>query len=234
LFPAQEAASCEARILFIEDDGALAADITRQLDQMKNGEAHEPMSTITSERPPADVFHLLVLDMTFGLMGRVFVIEYPGPTKSGIPILLLDPSEDKRDSVGTSIANDRYLSPVFLTTISSSLEPLTRRRKAAPRDFLLRSGPLEIDLIDRVLRRGNREVNLLPRECSLLSYLVQRPNQIVSRDTILTEVWRYRVLPRTNLVDVHMSALRRKVDAPGEKVLLHSVRALGFVLRIDD
>jgi two-component system OmpR family response regulator len=90
-----------------------------------------------------------------------------------------------------------------------------------------------MDLIERTVRRGDRELDLLPREFELLEYFMRHPNQIVTRAMLLTDVWNFKTLPQTNVVDVHIGKLRRKVDAPGEASLVETVRATGFMLHGD-
>jgi two-component system OmpR family response regulator len=92
-------------------------------------------------------------------------------------------------------------------------------------------GPLEIDLIRRQARRGQRQLELLAREFQLLDYMMSREGQVVTRAMLLEDVWKYRFVPKTNLIDVHMGRLRRKVDAEGEPPLISSIRQAGFVLR---
>jgi two-component system, OmpR family, response regulator len=108
------------------------------------------------------------------------------------------------------------------------------RRPTDSRETMLRVGPLELDLIDRVARRKSREIELLPREFKLLEYLMRRPCHVVTRDMLLEDVWHYKFSPQTNLVDVHIGKLRRKVDADGEIPLLYNVRGVGFILRVPD
>src|SRR4030081_3355946 len=86
------------------------------------------------------------------------------------------------------------------------------RSPVEPRETVLRVGSLELDLIDRTAKRGNRQIDLRPREFQLLKYMMQRSDQLVTRATLLKEVWRYKFVPQTNLVDVHMGQLRRKID----------------------
>ncbi len=100
------------------------------------------------------------------------------------------------------------------------------------REYVLRAGPLEIDLISRRARRGERSIELLPREFQLLEYMMRRSNQLLTRATLLVEVWNYKFIPRTNLVDVHMGRLRHKVDGPNETAMIHCVRGSGFILRV--
>ena len=95
---------------------------------------------------------------------------------------------------------------------------------------LLRVGPLEIDLIDRTARRSERQIDLRPREFRLLQYMMQRSDQLLTRETLLKEVWQYKFVPETNLVDVHMGQLRRKVDGSNDAPMIRTVRGAGFVL----
>jgi DNA-binding winged helix-turn-helix (wHTH) protein len=95
---------------------------------------------------------------------------------------------------------------------------------------VLQVGPLELDLLDRTARRGDREINLRPREFRLLKYMMQRSEQLLTRETLLKEVWNYKFVPETNLVDVHLGRLRRKIDEPNEAPMIRNIRGAGFVL----
>jgi two-component system OmpR family response regulator len=99
---------------------------------------------------------------------------------------------------------------------------------------VLRVGPLEMNFIDRTVRRGMREIELLPREFKLLEYLLRRPNQVVTRGMLLEDVWHFRFVPQTNVVDVHIGKLRRKIDQPQETPLIHGIRSVGFMFRVPD
>jgi DNA-binding response OmpR family regulator len=104
------------------------------------------------------------------------------------------------------------------------------RTHSSSRDSLLRAGPLELDLIDRVARRGDRQIDLRQREFQLLKYMMQRSGKLLTRATLLKEVWHYKFVPKTNLVDVQMGLLRRKVDGTNEARMIRTVRGVGFVL----
>jgi len=97
-------------------------------------------------------------------------------------------------------------------------------------DTVLRVGPLELDLIDRTVKRDDREIDLRPREFRLLKYMMQRNDRLLTRATLLKDVWNYKFVPETNLVDVHMGRLRRKVDGSNEPPMIRNVRGVGFVL----
>ena len=111
---------------------------------------------------------------------------------------------------------------------------LPLRRPSGRRETKLRVGPLELDLIDRVARRKSRDIELLPREFKLLEYLMRRPARVITRDMLLEDVWNYRFSSHSNLVDVHIGKLRRKIDADGEMPLIYNVRGVGFILRVPD
>jgi DNA-binding response OmpR family regulator len=119
--------------------------------------------------------------------------------------------------------------PLAMVEIVSSGDQVVRqptRRK----ETMLRVGALEIDLIDRTAKRGDRQIDLRPREFRLLKYMMQRSGKLLTREMFLKEVWQYKFVPETNLVDVHMGRLRRKVDGANEAPMIRNVRGAGFVL----
>ena len=101
----------------------------------------------------------------------------------------------------------------------------------AIRETVLQVGPLELDLIERTAERAGRTIDLLPKEFRLLRYMMQHCDLLLTRRTLLEEVWHYRFIPKTNLVDVHMGRLRHKVNGPNETPMIHSIRGAGFILR---
>jgi DNA-binding winged helix-turn-helix (wHTH) protein len=135
------------------------------------------------------------------------------------------------DKMGGSSArrHDHPRQAVATVELISSAEHLARL-PVLSNDTVLRVGPLELDLIDRTAKRGERRIDLRPREFQLLKYMMQRSEKLLTRATLLKEVWNYKFVPETNLVDVHMGKLRRKVDGPNEPALIRNVRGAGFVL----
>jgi DNA-binding response OmpR family regulator len=119
--------------------------------------------------------------------------------------------------------------PLSIVIIIPRMEPRFRS-PVEPRETALRVGSLELDLIDRTARRGNRPIDLRPREFQLLKYMMQRSDQVLSRANLLKDVWHYKFIPETNVVDVHMGRLRCKVDGPNEAPMIRNVRGEGFVL----
>jgi DNA-binding winged helix-turn-helix (wHTH) protein len=131
---------------------------------------------------------------------------------------------------GTALRSDApSKQPLVIVELRSSGDPLVRL-PALPNDTVLRVGPLELDLIDRTAKRGDRQIDLLPREFQLLKYMMQRSDKLLTRATLLKEVWHYKFVPETNLVDVHMGRLRRKIDGSNEPPMIRNVRGVGFFL----
>jgi DNA-binding winged helix-turn-helix (wHTH) protein len=126
-------------------------------------------------------------------------------------------------------SDDRSKQPLAIVELISSGAPLVQPQ-ARPNETVLRAGPLELDLVDRTAKRGDRPIDLRPREFRLLKYMMQRIDQLLTRATLFKDVWHYKFVPETNLVDVHMGRLRRKVDGANEAPMIRNVRGAGFVL----
>ena len=148
------------------------------------------------------------------------------------PVLVLSALGAVDDRVrGLRMGGDDYLTkPFAIVELVARIEALLRR-PVESRETTLQVGPLELDLIERTARRGDRVIDLLPREFRLLEYMMRRSDQLLTRAMLLEEVWNYKFVPATNLVDVHMGRLRHKVDGPGEAPMIHNVRGAGFILR---
>ena len=134
---------------------------------------------------------------------------------------------------GLRAGGDDYLVKPFSSAELRTRVEVLARRGADPRATSLRVEDLELDLLARTARRGSRSIDLVPREIRLLEYLMRHAGQVVTRSMLFEEVWHYRFDPGTNLVDVHLGRLRRKIDEPDEQPLIHTVRGVGFVLRGD-
>jgi DNA-binding winged helix-turn-helix (wHTH) protein len=119
--------------------------------------------------------------------------------------------------------------PFAIVELTSSGEPAAEL-PAPSNQTVLQVGALELDLLDRTAKRGDRKIDLRPREFQLLKYMMQRADELLTRATLFKDVWHYKFVPETNLVDVHMGRLRRKVDGPNEAPMIRNVRGAGFVL----
>ena len=145
--------------------------------------------------------------------------------------LLLSALEEMVDRMRGAFPRNEYPSkqPLAIAELNPSFES-SIRPPAEPRETMLRVGSLELDLVDRTARRGGRPIDLGPCEFRLLKYMMQRVGQLLTRATLLKDVWHYNFVPETNLVDVHMGRLRRKVDGSNEAPMIRNVRGAGFIL----
>ena len=170
----------------------------------------------------------------------------------GLPVLVRLVIQDAPAEMRSDFAPDADVHSLLSTTLEKAVErmrgsPLRRDdpskqplaivelissgvASAPSADTVLRVGPLELDLIDRTVKRDDRRIDLRPREFRLLKYMMQRSDRLLTRATLLKDVWNYKFVPETNLVDVHMGRLRRKVDGPNEPHVIRNVRGVGFIL----
>jgi two-component system, OmpR family, response regulator len=220
------------RLLLIEDDKETADEIRAELgdhgfevDWAANG-----IEGLDKARLGAA--QVMIVDRMLPGMDGLTIIEALRQEGMRTPVLVLSALGAVDDRVrGLRAGGDDYLTKPFATVeLIARIEALLRR-PAESRDTVLRVGPLELDLIERTAKRGDRTIDLLPREFRLLEYMMRRKDQMLTRAMLLEEVWNYKFVPQTNLVDVHMGRLRRKVDEPREPPMIHNVRGVGFILR---
>jgi DNA-binding response OmpR family regulator len=181
---------------------------------------------------------LLVEVDGLSILVRFLVKDIPAEMQSGsvskdvrIHSLLSRALEKAVDRMrGSSLRDDdASKQPLAIIELTSGGEH-SLRLPAPTNETVLRVGLLELDLLDRTAKRGDRQIDLRPREFRLLKYMMQRNDKLLTRATLLKEVWNYKFVPETNLVDVHMGRLRRKVDGPNEAPVIRNVRGVGFVL----
>ncbi len=223
------------RVLVIEDDSETAAEILEDFTAAGFSVDHEATGPDGLRRARSEAFDVITLDRMLPDMDGLAVLDHLRASGIRTPVLVLSALSNVDERVkGLRAGGDDYLSkPFFATELRARVEVLARR----PPDrgqTLLRFEDLTLDLLDRAARRGARNLELFPREFKLLDFLVRHAGQVVTRAILFEQVWRYRFDPGTNLVDVHMGKLRRKVDAPGEPQLIHTVRGTGFVLKTPD
>jgi len=174
----------------------------------------------------------MIVDRLLPGMDGLTVIESLRKDQVRTPVLVLSALGAVDDRVrGLRMGGDDYLTkPFAVVELIARIEALLRRPPET-RETTLQVGPLELDLIERTAKRGERTIDLLPREFRLLEYMMRRSDQLLTRAMLLEEVWNYKFVPATNLVDVHMGRVRHKVDGPGEVPMIHNVRGAGFILR---
>jgi two-component system OmpR family response regulator len=166
-------------------------------------------------------------------MDGLTVVEALRKDEVRTPVLVLSALGAVNERVrGLRMGGDDYLTkPFAIIELVARIEALLRR-PVDSRETKLHVGPLELDLIQRTARRGERDIDLLPREFRLLEYMMRRSDQLLTRAMLIEEVWNYKFVPATtNLIDVHMGRLRRKIDGLDDAQLIHNVRGSGFILR---
>ncbi len=220
------------RILLVEDDAEIAAEVVADLAQRGYQVVHESNGDDSVAVAETGVFDLLIVDRMLPGRDGLSVIARLREGNIRVPVLVLSALVAVDERVrGLKAGGDDYLTKPFdLNELAARVEALLRRPLEI-RDTVLKVGQLKLDLIERSAERNGRPIDLLPREFRLLHYLMRRPNQVVTRAMLLEDVWHYRFVPQTNLVDVHIGKLRRKIDAASEPSLIESIRGTGFLFR---
>jgi two-component system OmpR family response regulator len=221
-----------AKVLVIEDDAETAEQIVAELGRHGFAVDREAAGLAGLERASTGYYDVITLDRRLPELDGLVIVERLRQAGVRTPVLLLSALGEVEDRVrGLRAGGDDYLTKPFAFAELTARVDALLRRSPEPRATLLRIGDLELDLLAREARRGTRNLELQPRELRLLEYLVRHHGQVVTRAMLFEQVWHYHFDPRTNLIDVHIGKLRRKVDLPGETPLIHTVRGVGFVLR---
>src|SRR6185437_15848276 len=226
-----------ARVLVVEDDPPTAAEISAALKD--HGFEVECAATggEAVARAAATRFAAIVLDrMLPGDLDGLEVLAALRGRGIDCPVLILSALSAVDERVrGLRAGGDDYLTKPFESLeLTARIEVLVRRRAVPDRETMLRVGDLEVDLLKREVKRGGQIIDLLPREYRLLEYLMRHPGQVITRTMLFEEVWSYRYDQRTNVIDVHMGKLRRKLDEGGLPSMIHTVRGSGYILRAPD
>jgi two-component system OmpR family response regulator len=229
----KSAEPARAPVLLIEDERELAAEIHGELE--RNGYLVDYARTLddglsAARRGEAAV---LVVDRMLDGEDGLSLVEALRREGNFTPVLVISALSTVDERIrGLKAGGDDYLvKPFALPELSARVEALLRRGAGA-RATILKAGPLELDLVAREARRDGVRVELMPREFKLLEYFMRRPGQIVTRAMLLEDVWNYKFLPQTNVVDVHIGNLRRKLDAGDGRKFIVNVRAAGFRLDV--
>ena len=217
-------------ILLIEDDAGTANEIVIELAGHGYAVTHRTRVLDALAIARGDGIDLLILDRQLPDGEGLDLIEQLRAEDRRTPALVLSALGSLDDRVrGLRAGGDDYLAkPFALVELVARVQALLRRPNET-RDTRLIVWPLDLDLLSGTGMRAGRPLDLLPRELKLLDYLVRRPGQIVTRSMLLQDVWGYTFEPNSNVVDVHMGRLRRKVDAEGEAQLIRNVRGRGYV-----
>ncbi|MCB1475945.1 MAG: response regulator transcription factor [Rhodobiaceae bacterium] len=220
------------KILVVEDDREAAGFMLKGLreaghvaDHAADGEAGLGMAL-------SGAYDVLVVDRMLPRRDGMSLLAELRGSGSEVPVLLLSALASVDDRVtGLKGGGDDYLvKPYAFSELLARIETLVRRSAPEHARTQYSVGGLELDRLTREVRREGREIQLQPREFSLLEYLMKNAGQVVTRTMLLENVWDYHFDPQTNVIDVHMSRLRGKIDRDFDRPLIHTVRGAGYRL----
>jgi two-component system OmpR family response regulator len=221
------------RLLLIEDDDQLAGYLQKALseigmlvDRAANGKDGLFMA--------AGADHdLLIIDRMLPELDGLSILRALRASGNRVPVLILSALGEVDDRVqGLRAGGDDYLvKPFAFAELHARLEALLRRGSGEAPETRLRVADLEMDLLGHTVTRAGQVIALQPREFRLLEYLMRHAGQVVTRTMLLENVWDYHFDPQTNVIDVHISRLRAKIDRGFDPALLHTVRGAGYMLR---
>jgi two-component system OmpR family response regulator len=220
------------RILIVEDDLEAAEAMERGLTEAGYGcvRAADGEEGLAAARDGE--FDVMIVDRMMPKMDGVTLITTLRREGDQTPVLFLSALGEVGDRVaGLQAGGDDYLvKPYAFAELIARVEALARRRETGSVQTLLRVGDLEMDLIARTVHRQGKEIDLQPREFQLLEFMMRHAGQSVTRTMLLEKVWEYHFDPQTNVIDVHISRLRSKIDKGFDRPMLQTVRGAGYRL----
>jgi two-component system, OmpR family, response regulator len=223
------------RFLLIEDDTQAAAYLVKGLKESGHLADHAADGEDGLTLALGGGYDAAIVDRMLPRMDGLSVVSRLREAGNQTPILFLSALGEVDDKVrGLKAGGDDYLAkPFAFTELLARLEVLVRRRSPTAVRTRLAVGDLELDLLSRTAARSGQKIDLQPREFLLLEYMMRHAGHVVTRTMLLENVWEYHFDPQTNVIDVHMSRLRAKIDKGFTQPLLHTVRGAGYSLRAD-
>ncbi|MCR5872949.1 response regulator transcription factor [Phenylobacterium sp. J426] len=222
------------RILIVEDDLDAAGVMARGLTEAGHTcvTAADGEEGLVEARKAEGEFDVMIVDRMMPKMDGVQLVETIRREGDRTPVLFLSALGEVTDRVdGLQAGADDYLvKPYAFAELIARVEALARRRDTGSVQTLLRVGELEMDLIARTVHRQGKEIDLQPREFQLLEFMMRHAGQSVTRTMLLEKVWHYHFDPQTNVIDVHISRLRSKIDKGFDRPMLQTVRGAGYRL----
>jgi DNA-binding response OmpR family regulator len=218
------------RVLLVEDDRSIAGFVEPELERLGFSVrcAHDGPSGL--EEAGRFEPELVVLDIMLPGFDGVALLKRLRQRGSRVPVVMLtarDATLDKVHSLDLG-ADDYVTKPFEMDELAARIRALLRRAEG---DEILRVADLEVNTATREVRRGAREIEFTAREYDLLEFMARNPRRVLSRDLLLSEVWHQEFGITTNVVDVYIAYLRKKVDGPGEQRLIRTVRGAGYALK---
>ena len=219
-------------LLIIEDDADTAAYLINGLQESGHTAEHAATGPDGLQRAQASGYDALIVDRLLPGLDGLSLVQKLRAAGNQTPVLFLTALADVDDRViGLQSGGDDYLAkPFAFAELLARVQAISRRHTAAA-DMVLRVADLEMDRLKRSITRANKPIALQAREFRLLEYLMLHTGQVVTRSMLLEQVWGYHFDPQTNVIDVHMSRLRTKIDKQSARPLIHTIRGAGYCLR---
>lgn len=224
------------RILIIEDDLEAAAYAVKGLRESGHIVDHAADGEEGLTLALSGSFDVLIVDRMLPKRDGLSLVETLRSENNRTPVLFLSALGEVDDRIrGLKAGGDDYLTkPYAFAELLARIEVLVRRSNPDQVRTKLQVGDLEVDLLARKVVRAGQEIELQPREFRLLEYMMKHAGQVVTRTMLLENVWEYHFDPQTNVIDVHISRLRAKIDKNFKEPLLHTIRGAGYSLRAVD
>ena len=221
------------RILVVEDDAEAAGQLVEELTTSGYQVDLATCGNEALQRGSACDYAVITIDRMLPDIDGIAVMRQLREQGTAAPFLIISALGEVDDRVrGLRAGGDDYLvKPYSFVELLARLEALGRRSDVIAKETILRVGDLAIDLIDRTASRGGKQIALLPRDFQLLEYLVRNEGRVISRAMLLQHVWDLHFDPSTNIIDVYVGRVRRKLDGQQAYPLIHTVRGVGYCLR---
>lgn len=221
------------KLLIVEDDPEAASYLANALGEAGHvaDRAANGLDGYVAAKEGA--YDVLLVDRMLPRLDGLSLIGRLRAEDVKTPVLILSALGQVDDRVeGLRAGGDDYLAkPYAFTELLARVEALGRRGASATAEQIYRAGDLELDRLAHEVRRGGKDIPLQPREFRLLEYLMRHAGQVVTRTMLLENVWDYHFDPQTNVIDVHVSRLRSKIDKGFDRPLLHTIRGAGYMIR---
>jgi two-component system OmpR family response regulator len=220
------------KILIVEDDRTASAYLAQGLQEFGHAVEQSLDGADGLFRAKSTTFDILIVDRMLPKLDGLALIQSLRQAGIATPVLIISALDQVDERIqGLRAGGDDYLTkPYHLTELHARIEALARRPPQLTQATHLKVADLELDLLSRRVRRAGQRIDLTSREFKLLEFLMRHAGQVVTRTMILEGVWDYQFDPKTNVIDVHVSRLRQKIDANFGRALLHTVRGAGFTL----
>ncbi|MDR3373145.1 MAG: response regulator transcription factor [Ancalomicrobiaceae bacterium] len=221
------------RILIIEDDREAAAYLVKALRETGHVADHAADGESGWNFAEDGGYDVMVVDRMLPRRDGLSIVAAMRARHDETPVLILSALGQVDDRVtGLRAGGDDYLTkPYAFSELLARIEALARRRRPGEAETVYRVGDLVLDRLSHEVTRGQEDIQLQPREFRLLEYLMKHAGQVVTRTMLLENVWDYHFDPQTNVIDVHMSRLRSKIDKGHDRSLLTTVRGAGYMIR---